>query len=43
MGATKLDVLPVVSRADTHQLLGIVTLADILKAFGLNQQAEPSV
>ncbi|HXX19901.1 MAG TPA: chloride channel protein [Candidatus Acidoferrum sp.] len=43
MGATKLDLLPVVSRADTHQLLGIVTLADILKAFGLNQQTEPSV
>lgn len=36
MGAAKLDVLPVVSRANTHQLVGVVVLSDILEAFGLN-------
>jgi chloride channel protein, CIC family len=35
MGAAKLDVLPVVSRADIHELLGIVALPDVLNAFGV--------
>jgi chloride channel protein, CIC family len=37
MGATRLDVLPVVSRADVHQLEGIVTLRDILDSYGVGQ------
>jgi len=35
-GAAKLDVLPVVSCADTHIILGIVVLSDVLKAFGID-------
>lgn len=34
MGATHLDVLPVVSRADIHQMEGVVTLKDILDSYG---------
>jgi hypothetical protein len=33
------DVLPVVSRADIHQLLGIVQLQDVLEAYGLRNKA----
>jgi CIC family chloride channel protein len=36
MGASQLDVLPVVSRADVHQLTGVVTLQDALAVYGLN-------
>ncbi|MGA8765757.1 MAG: CBS domain-containing protein, partial [Candidatus Acidiferrales bacterium] len=36
VGTAKLDVLPVVSRADVHQLLGIVVLPDVLNAFGVD-------
>jgi CIC family chloride channel protein len=35
MGAAGVDALPVVSRADYHQLLGVLTLPDILNAYGL--------
>ena len=35
MGANHLQVLPVVSRADVHNLLGIVTLSDVLDSYGL--------
>jgi hypothetical protein len=35
MGETGLDTLPVVSRADVGELVGVVTLADILKAYGV--------
>ena len=35
MGATQLDVLPVVSRADIHKLLGVVVLQDVLAAYGV--------
>lgn len=35
MGANQLQVLPVVSRADVHNLLGIVTLRDVLDSYGL--------
>jgi chloride channel protein, CIC family len=35
MGSAKLDALPVVSRANIHQLLGIVVLPDVLNAFGV--------
>jgi CIC family chloride channel protein len=40
MGATGRTVLPVVSRANARQLLGIVTLVDLLEAFGLPQPSE---
>jgi CBS domain-containing protein len=35
MGQTHTDVLPVVSRANVHELLGIVRLQDVLQAYGL--------
>jgi chloride channel protein, CIC family len=37
MGANHLDVLPVVNRADIHKLEGIVTLHEILVAYGVHQ------
>jgi CIC family chloride channel protein len=35
MGTTRLEVLPVVSRANIHHLLGVITLHDILEAYGV--------
>ena len=35
MGANQLEILPVVSRADVHKLEGIVTLRDVLEAYGV--------
>jgi chloride channel protein, CIC family len=35
MGAAHVDVLPVVSRANIHELLGIVKLNDVLEFYGL--------
>src|SRR5258708_11702021 len=35
MGASQLDLLPVVSRANVHQLIGVVTLQDVLAAYGV--------
>jgi chloride channel protein, CIC family len=35
MGAFRVDVLPVVSRANVHQLLGVVRLQDVLEAYGV--------
>jgi chloride channel protein, CIC family len=35
MGATRHTVLPVVSRANVRTLLGVVTLPDILRAYGV--------
>jgi CIC family chloride channel protein len=35
MGAMRYNVLPVVSRANIRQLLGVVTLEDVLEAYGL--------
>jgi len=37
MGATSHTVLPVVSRANVRVLLGVVTLPDILRAYGVEQ------
>jgi chloride channel protein, CIC family len=37
MGANKLEILPVVSRADVHKLEGIVTLRDVLDSYGISQ------
>ena len=37
MGENQIQVLPVVSRADMHQLLGVVTLPDVLASYGVNR------
>jgi len=37
MGSEGLDVLPVVSRANIRALMGIVTLDDLLRAYGVRQ------
>ncbi len=42
MGATQLDVLPVVSRADVHKLEGVVTLPDVLNAYGFGGTEKPA-
>jgi predicted transcriptional regulator len=34
-GASHLDLLPVVSRANLHELLGIIRLGDVLEAYGV--------
>jgi CIC family chloride channel protein len=39
MGDTGVDMLPVVSRADAGQLLGVVTVDDILKTYGVSDAA----
>jgi CIC family chloride channel protein len=36
LGANKLEILPVVNRADIHKLEGIVTLRDVLDAYGVS-------
>jgi chloride channel protein, CIC family len=38
MGAANLDVLPVVSRASIHDLMGVVLLSDILNSYGIKHQ-----
>ena len=35
MGMTRLEVLPVVSRADVHKLEGIITQRDVLESYGV--------
>jgi CIC family chloride channel protein len=42
MGAARLDVLPVVSRANMYEMLGVVRLQDVLEAYGVSQQSEKS-
>jgi len=37
MGETHLDALPVVSRANARELNGVITLDDVLKAYGVAQ------
>jgi len=37
MGANQIEILPVVNRADLHRLEGIVTLRDVLDAYGVNR------
>jgi len=39
MGANQLDVLPVVNRANVHELEGIVTLGDVLDSYGVSLPA----
>jgi CIC family chloride channel protein len=41
MGASQLDLLPVVSRANVHHLEGVVTLPDVLALYGVGSK-EPS-
>ena len=40
MGSSGLQVIPVVSRANIRELLGVVVLDDILLAYGVNRTAE---
>ena len=40
LGASHLDALPVVSRADLHKLEGIVTLQDVLNLYGFGGSIE---
>src|ERR1700686_5034061 len=37
MGANQIEILPVVNRADVHKLEGIVTLRDVLVAYGVSR------
>jgi chloride channel protein, CIC family len=37
MGANQIEILPVVNRADVHKLEGIVTLRDVLSAYGVSR------
>jgi len=39
MGASGMNVLPVVSRANVRQLIAIVTLDEILAAYGVGRRA----
>jgi CIC family chloride channel protein len=41
MSAERLDLLPVVSRADIHKLEGIVTLRDVLDSYGVTGSNSP--
>jgi CIC family chloride channel protein len=38
MGTAHTDLLPVVSRANVHELLGIVRFHDVLESYGLNRR-----
>jgi CIC family chloride channel protein len=40
MGEAGLEFLPVVSRANVHELLGVVRLRDVLKSYGVDGGAE---
>jgi len=40
MGQARLTVLPVVSRTDVHDLLGVVALTDMPRAYGSGEEAE---
>jgi CIC family chloride channel protein len=40
MGAAQLEMLPVVNRANVHQLEGVVTLEDVLALYGVGQRTE---
>jgi len=42
MGSAKLDLLPVVSRANIHHLLGVVVLPDVLSDFGVAPYESPA-
>jgi CIC family chloride channel protein len=42
MGTNQIELLPVVSRADVHKLEGVVTLRDVLDAYGLSADIDRS-
>ena len=42
MGSSNLRVLPVVSRADVHHLVGLITLEQVLNAYGLGPSVAPN-
>jgi chloride channel protein, CIC family len=42
LGSSRLDMLPVVSRADVHKLEGIVVLEDVLRFYGLSRPFAPN-
>jgi CBS domain-containing protein len=37
MGAAGVDLLPVVSRANVRELLGVIVLVDVLAAYGVRR------
>lgn len=39
MGASQLDLLPVVGRANVHQLRGVVTIEDVLAQYGVEKRS----
>jgi CIC family chloride channel protein len=43
MGTAKLDLLPVVSRANIHRLLGVIALADVLNSYGVKGTIFPGL
>ncbi len=43
MGTARLELLPVVNRADAHKLEGIVTLRDVLGSYGVGPHGPPLV
>ncbi len=38
-GSSHLDLLPVVSRADLHEMLGVIRLQDVLQAYGVQSKS----
>jgi len=40
MGAAKVDILPVVSRANIHQMIGVIILRNILDSYGLARRVQ---
>lgn len=40
MGSSHLDALPVVSRADRRKVLGVITMGDLLNAYGVAEKVE---
>jgi CIC family chloride channel protein len=40
MGAANVNLLPVVSRANVHQMLGIVTLGDVLALYRVQKREQ---
>jgi len=42
MRSTHMNMLPVVSRADIHQLEGIVTIRDVLNSYGVVDNSKPA-
>jgi CIC family chloride channel protein len=41
MGASQVNALPVVNRANIHKLEGVVTLKDVLTLYGVGSPEKP--